>query len=375
MIVSDPKQKYTQSESPNSTATIQRAEPLSEHQIQSLMDQGFTRGLSESLDQMNDEFALRIWIVDNSGSMQKADGNRIIPTNNSNNVKMTKCTRWEEIQECLEYHINLVGLIQAPTRFRLLNNPGAKVGRQQFTIAEDLSNPDGILRDVQDALNIMRNTRPGGCTPLTNHIHEIYHEISLMAPDLQSMGKKVAIVIATDGLPTDEQGYGGSRQRAEFIEALRLLEQLPVWVVVRLCTDEDDVVDFYNNLDTQLELSLEVLDDFSGEAKEVTGENPWLNYALPLHRMREMGYHDRVFDMLDERRLTKTEVRDFCALLFGTGNFDGVADPSLDWKGFLNNTKRLLQREAPQWNPVTKRMGSWMDTKKMNRIYGNRRWF
>merc|ERR1719420_2260305 len=159
MTVSDTKQKYTQNESSNDTATIQRAEPLSEHQIQSLMDQGFTRGLSESLDQMKDLFALRIWIVDNSGSMQKSDGHRIIPTNNRNNVKMTNCTRWEEIQECLEYHINLVGLIQAPTRFRLLNNPGARVGRQQFAIAEDLSNPDGILRDVQDALNIMSKTR------------------------------------------------------------------------------------------------------------------------------------------------------------------------------------------------------------------------
>jgi len=202
--------------------------------------------------------------------MKKSDGHRIIPTNDRNKVKMTNCTRWEEIQECLEYHINLVGLIQAPTRFRLLNKPGGK--RQQFTIAEDLSNPDGILRDVQDALDIIRNTRPGGCTPLTNHIHEIYHEISLMAPDLQSMGKKVAIVIATDGLPSDKWGHGGPRQRAEFVEALRLLERLPVWVVVRLCTDDDDVVDFYNNLDTHLELSLEVLDDFSGEAKEVTGK-------------------------------------------------------------------------------------------------------
>merc|ERR1712013_658168 len=193
--------------------------------------------------------------------------------------------------------------------------------------------------------------------------------ISLMAQDLQSMGKKVAIVIATDGLPTDEQGYGGSRQRAEFVEALRLLERLPVWVVVRLCTDEDDVVDFYNNLDTQLELSLEVLDDFSGEAIEVTGENSWVNYALPLHRLREMGYHDRVFDMLDERPLTKTEVRDFCALLLGEENFDGVPDPSLDWEGFMSAVKRLLRRESPQYDPVKKRLNPWINTGEMDRFY------
>ena len=181
-----------------------------------------------------------------------------------------------------------------------------------------------------------------------------------MAPELGNNGQKVVIVIATDGLPTDERGYGGPQHSQEFVEALRLLEGLPVWVVVRLCTDEDEVVEFYNDLDSQLELSMEVLDDFSGEAKEVTGENPWLNYALPLHRLREMGYHDRVFDMLDERALTKTEVRDFCALLFGEENFDGVPDPSLEWDAFLEDMKRLLKKESPQWVSGAVGLTSWL---------------
>ena len=67
---------------------------------------------------------------------------------------------------------------------------------------------------------------------------------------------------------------------------------------------------------------MDVLDDFVGEAEEVYEHNKWLNYALPLHRMREMGFHDRVFDMLDERTLTKSELRDFFRLLFGLDNFE-----------------------------------------------------
>jgi hypothetical protein len=320
--------------------------PLDDNQIQRLVEQGFTRGLSMSLNQMKEVFALRIWIVDNSGSMQKTDGHRIIPTKNRDVVKTVPCSRWEEIHECVDYHIKLAGLVEAPTRFRLMNNPGANVGPQQFSVGED---PDRVVHDMQQAQSIMRKARPGGCTPLTNHILEIQNEVFYMAPELRKKGQKVVIVIATDGLPTDERGYGGPQHSQEFVEALRLLEGLPVWVVVRLCTDEDEVVDFYNELDGQLELSMEVLDDFSGEAKEVTGENPWLNYALPLHRLREMGYHDRVFDMLDERALTKTEVRDFCALLFGEENFDGVPDPSLEWDAFLEEMKRLLKKESLQW--------------------------
>jgi hypothetical protein len=175
-----------------------------------------------------------------------------------------------------------------------------------------------------------------------------------MTPELQRLGRKVVIVIATDGLPSNENDQRGPKHDQEFVEALRLLEGLPVWVVVRLCTDDKKTVDFYNDLDSQLELSLEVLDDFSGEALEVKEDNPWLNYALPLHRLREMGYHDRVFDMLDERALTKTEIRDFCSLLFGEANFDGVPDPSMDWKGFLEEVQGLLEREAAQWVSKTK---------------------
>ena len=278
------------------------------------------------------------------------------------------------------------------TRFRFLNNPGANVGPQQFSVAE---NPERTAQDVQQALSIMRSARPGGCTPLTSHILEIHQEISRMAPELRRTGKRVVLVIATDGLPTDERGYAGPEYSQEFVDALRLLEGLPIWMVIRLCTDEEQVVSFYNDLDSQLELSLEVLDDFSGEAQEVIGENPWVNYALPLHRLREMGYHDRVFDLLDERLLTKTEVRDFCELLFGEQSFDGVADPSLDWSAFLDDIQRMLRSETSQWvsetrmslllvykyaftrlgshmlqDPVKRKLRAWIDTRKLNSIYG-----
>ena len=349
-----------------------KSQPLNENQIQKLLDQGYTRGLAASLNQMRDVYALRFWIIDNSGSMQKTDGHRMVPTKNREVVKMVECSRWEEISQCVDYHIQLAGLIGAPTRFRFLNNPGANVGPQQFSVAE---NPERSMYDVQEATKIMRGARPSGCTPLTSHILKIHQEVSQMTPELCRLGKKVVIIIATDGLPTDERGVGGHRQNQEFVESLRCLEGLPVWVVVRLCTDEEDVVGFYNDLDGQLELSLEVLDDFEGEAAEITGENPWLTYALPLHRLREMGYHDRVFDMLDERPLTRTEVRDFCALLFGEQHFDGVPDPSLDWKEFKSYVERMLRRESLQFDPIKRRLKKWISVKRLNRIYGDKGYF
>jgi len=334
------------------------------------MEQGFTRGLGMCLNQVKETFALRYWIIDNSGSMQEADGTRLLPAKYRKDPKMVQCTRWEEIKECINYHINLASLIQAPTRFRLLNDPGDAVGPQQFSVAEDTHR---MGHDVQEAFSIMRKARPGGCTPLTKHILEIHHEVSQIAPELRKLGKKVAVIIATDSIPSNERGHSGHQQRQEFAEALRLLEGLPIWIAIRLCTDEADVTDYYNDLNHQLEFSLEVLDDFSGEALEVKRTNPWINYGLPLHRIREMGFHDRVLDLVDERPLTRTEVHSYCTLLFGGENSARVSDPSLDWKAFLGDIERLLRGESKQWDPVKKTLKSWINIKKLDRMHNDNR--
>lgn len=39
-----------------------------------LNDQGFTKGLIESINRSNDVFPQRYWVIDNSGSMATADG-------------------------------------------------------------------------------------------------------------------------------------------------------------------------------------------------------------------------------------------------------------------------------------------------------------
>jgi hypothetical protein len=114
---------------------------------------------------------------------------------------------------------------------------------------------------------------------------------------------------------------------------------------------------------------MDVLDDFCDEAKEVTKYNPWMNYALPLHRLREMGFHDIVLDLIDERKLTEYEVLDLCRLLFGECE---LPDPVGDWDGFVEMLKLVLSTEERQWNPITKTMMPWIDIKELERQYGRR---
>ena len=346
---------------------------LSTTALQFLREQGFTQGLAEALNKNKRSFALSIWVVDNSGSMATNDGHRIVEQRGSKDgvLKFVNCSRWTEMQQTVEYHTQMAALLQAPTTFYLLNDPGPVAGPQQFSIA-DKGDAARIDHDLAVAQQVMMHAQPMGCTPLVQCIQEIRDRIRTLAPQLQ--GQKVAVVLATDGLPANPNGKYTEFVKQQFIETLRELEELPVWVVVRLCTDEEDVVEFWNNLDSQLELSLEVLDDYAAEAKEVYKFNKWLTYGLPLHRMREMGFHHRIFDLMDERRLSKDELREFCRILFGRG-MDEAPDPEADWKGFVQVIARMQTKVKKQYNPYTQCMEPWIDLKKLNKEFGHGGWF
>eukprot|EP01083_Nonionella_stella_P000295 879_1 len=64
-------------------------------EIKTLQSQGYTVGLAKSLADVKRSFPLRIWVVDNSGSMQRDDGHQIIQrrVRARNDLKIVDCTR------------------------------------------------------------------------------------------------------------------------------------------------------------------------------------------------------------------------------------------------------------------------------------------
>ncbi|KAL7528399.1 hypothetical protein ACHAXR_002426 [Thalassiosira sp. AJA248-18] len=343
---------------------------MNNDQYTGLIKEGYSTGLALALSENTSRYDFRFWVVDNSGSMQIGDGHRIV--NNGAKSKTVACTRWEEIKETVKYHAQMASVLDCPTIFQLLNDPGLRTTPQKFSVCEH--GEAYASTEVAKAIDIMRKISPSGVTPLTQHIWDVQEQITDMAADLRRSGKIVALILATDGLPTDEQGYGGEEITNEFIRALRALEGLPVWTVIRLCTDEEAVKDFYNSLDSQLEISIEVLDDYMGEAKEVKKHNPWITYALPLHRCRELGYHDRLFDLIDERPLTAGEARSFCGFILGLDE-DNLPDPGVDAAAFLKSVKIRLDRETLQWNPIKQKMTPWILTKELKKSFSSRKFF
>lgn len=339
--------------------------------MRELLEQGFTRGLVEALWNNKRSMPLAYWVVDNSGSMSTADGHRMV-RERSGSFRVVPCTRWAELKDAVEYHAQLAAILRKTTVFRLLNEPGIQAGPRQFSVNE--RGDEFLDEDVAIACSTIQNVSPRGVTPLVGHLQEIRDEIRALEGSLRQSGTQVAVVLATDGIPTDSQGNPSEAVRRSFVQTLKSLEGLPVWMVVKLCTDEESVVNYWNDLDGEVELSLEVLDDYPSEALEVHKLNPWLNYSLPLHRIRELGFYDKTFDLIDERKLHKEELVPFFRVLFGSGAMDGIADPDVDWEAFVRRIEGLVQAERTQWNPVTRRKEPWVNVQRLKREYG-RGWF
>ncbi len=67
-----------------------------------------------------------------------------------------------------------------------------------------------------------------------------------------------------------------------------------------------------NKIDQQLEVSIDILDDFVSESVEVTKANNWLSFGPPLYQLRELGISCRDNDMIDECSCTGDKIKNLC---------------------------------------------------------------
>lgn len=352
---------------------------------------GFTEGLEQCLGDSMRVFTRRIWILDNSGSMSMGDACHFVPARKkgggddgwtpNERLRLVPCTRWEELRDAVLTQAKLCVELQAPVSFRLLNPP--TMGRgcseanrpQQFLdlAAAGASAPEAELAQ----LNATMRSEPGGYTPLAARLREVCKLVRRDELELRRSGRRVCVVVATDGMPTTRHGESGVRARRDFVAAMKELQRLPVWVVVRLCTDDDSVCDFYNDLDKQLEAPLEVLDDLCSEAREVGAHNPWLCYCAPLHALRLFGTQSRLLYAIDERPLSLGEAHGLCLSILGCSREElpqplATASDEDTWDAFEQGLKRQLAQIDPVWNPQRKSHRPLIDAAAFRRAYDPR---
>lgn len=301
-------------------------------------------------------FPVRYVIVDNSGSMNRMDGQRLVRTSGGA-IRPIKATRWGELGDVVLEMTDAVNALEAETHFHLLNPTPAG---QYFVCADQGSDTQhgfgraGVPSGIAQIKRVM-DTSPTGSTPLTEAVLLVIQLIAPAADQLRASGQQAVVVLATDGLPNDPH---------TFLHALQDLQRLPVWLVVRLCTDEEAVVNYWSEVDAQLEAPLETLDDIVGEAAEVHKVNPWLTYAPSLHLARTLGMRDKLFDLLDERPLLPSQCKQLLERVLGC---EELPEPELEAEGFQRKLKAELGCLPPVYNPMSGTMTPWVDLTRLRR--------
>lgn len=325
-------------------------------------------GLRDQFALSTKTFAERYWIVDNSTSMTTGDGKHLTGTSSSR--QLVSCSRWQELVDALRYHGETAIALRAPTHFLLLNQPAGAPKRYLFG-ATPLTQPthdgdvfiENVEEDERRQLESLCRTQPTGATPLCATIRTVVEEIRRLAPTLNAQHRRAVITIASDGEASD----------GDVAAALAPLKDLPVMVVIRLCTDDQRIVEYWNEADAEVEVDMDVLDDLEGESQEVHNHNPWLTYGLPLQRLREWGTANKLIDVLDERRLSPHEIQDMTRLIYGDRTAGDLPNPETEWDHYSRRLA-MVNRNAHSsvWDPTRKKMRPWIrDGGKLQKACGH----
>jgi hypothetical protein len=247
--------------------------------------------------------------------------------------------------------VELAKIANAPSEFRLLNALAPKM------VGDPNADPD--FSNVR-ALNKIFDGGPSGGTPLCRHINDVVNFLRHHEQDFRQAGQVASLVICTDGVSSD----------GDVTVAMRPLKQLPVMIVVRLCTDSDDVVSYWDRVERDLEMDLDIIDDFFGEGQGVHEHNPWINYGEPLQRLREFGVKVKELDMIDEKTLTVQQMQVYMSYLFNCRQQD-VPDPQFDWSTFEAWVTNQLKSLPLTYNPNSLSTGvePWIDVGKLRSTY------
>jgi len=342
---------------------------------ETLQSQGFPAGLAAELLQYASSHPVRIWLVDNRGTMHKNDGH-MVSQSTKGDISVIPCTRWHEVTSTIQWHAEFAAWCQTPMAVRLLQDPGVQVGPQQVGVAA--SKRLSCKEEVQRLKSLLHKTRPDGATSRIHwHLLEVIPSIETLLPILEQTDKGLVLCVCTDSIPTDGQGKEDATMLEDFLSTLHQLAEWPVQIIWRLSTDEERVVQYYQNIAIckggSLRSSILVLDDYISECRTVQQHNPWFHYGYPLHLCREEGISLPVLEMLRQRPLTSDELCCLIGFLFGVNFPSTLYGPERDYAQFRRYVKNLNQKAGVLWNPLPRKFVLWIHMKELDRMYDPRR--
>jgi hypothetical protein len=82
-------------------------------------------------------------------------------------LESVRCTRWKELQDTVDHHIQLAARLGAPTVFRLLNgSSGGLLGIGSAVGDDNTGSIYSMEREIQAVRKSLARCEPSGATPL-----------------------------------------------------------------------------------------------------------------------------------------------------------------------------------------------------------------
>jgi len=198
-----------------------------------------------------------VMICDDSGSM-----NTPVAAAPGASPFATRSTRWTELCETVGVVCELAtALTDRGVDVHFLNRP-----------------PMAGVSQAQQLQVAFAHQPPQGFTPLTPALRHV-----LEANREALRERKLLVIIATDGQPTDSNG------NVDIASFLNLLRGKPAncFVQIMACTDDEESVAYLNEADRDIE-RLDVTDDFRSERKEVQRAQVSFPRARAIARARDV---------------------------------------------------------------------------------------
>ena len=199
----------------------------------------------EISSQMNIKEKTKFIIYDNSNSMRMNDGNIIIKRNDVIE-SIGGYYRYEEGKQCVEFIIEECMKRKEEIAIYLMNklsNDEKYIEDIDYIIinSENYNNKREILN------NLLSNDSIYGMTPLTEITKKIKNEI--YKKERNHKDRVYTIIYITDGEPNSNR----ANEKNTFKQELRsLITNIPCELIFNIISDDEAVVNYYNNLDVEL---------------------------------------------------------------------------------------------------------------------------
>lgn len=215
-----------------------------------------------------------VFICDDSGSMNTPLGDLSGPFD-----KMP--SRWDELKQTVSIVVDLASVFDPD-------------GVDVYFLNRE---PVFHVRNSSELISIF-SIPPAGPTPIVPVLRRVLRD-----KQNEITERKLLILLATDGVPTDNQGHRDIRSFEYVLKHERKpADRIPVTIIA--CTDDNDCIGYLNHWDKKLP-NLDVVDDYRNEKREVLARQgkqfpfSFGDYVVKIL----MGGVDSWFDDLDEKKV------------------------------------------------------------------------